>query len=76
MELSRSDGEMTVRGSRVRSVSRLECSTARAGARMEALLVGPLLVLLLAGGLLLRKRYRRYRQAPQSDQPAGPAAQT
>ena len=73
--LSQSDGEVRMRGMEVRSVSRLEC-TALAGARIEALLAGPLLVLLLAGALLLRKKYRSYRQAPQSDPPAGPAAQT
>ena len=67
MELSHSDGEVSLRGSRVRSVRKLDCPIVLAGGRVEALLAGPLLVLLLAGGLLLRKRYKRYSQASQSD---------
>ena len=83
LELRQSDGELEVRGSKVKSVRLVDCYTYNragnnlspllrpdspltaviniAGGGLPGLLAGVVLTVLLSAGLILHRRYRRYR---------------
>merc|ERR1711953_182013 len=62
LELSQSDGELEVRGGRVKSIRLVDCYTyRRAGGSLSGLLAGLALAILVSVGLILHRRFKIYR---------------